>query len=82
MADPRLAELRAEIEHSRRRLEAVVDKLARARRETIPTIGRTDDSALIVAGYLETLDAAHPVALTDMRSFQAFVEALDRAAGR
>jgi hypothetical protein len=54
VADPRLAELRAEIEHCRRRLEAIVGKLARARRETIPTIGKTDDSALIVAGYLET----------------------------
>lgn len=54
MAEHGLAELRAEIEHTDRRLEAVIAKLAHARRESIPAIGRNDDSALIVAGYLET----------------------------
>lgn len=31
---------------------------------------------------IETLDAAHPVALTDVREFPAFVESIDRVAGR
>ena len=33
---------------------AAPTKLGHARDTTVPRIGRTDDSALVVAGYLET----------------------------
>ena len=47
-------ELIAELEQARERVEALYSKLGQARDTTLPRIGRTDDSALIVAGYLET----------------------------
>ncbi len=47
-------ELIAELERARERVEAIYSKLGQARDTTLPRIGRTDDSALVVAGYLET----------------------------
>ena len=47
-------ELIAELAQARKRVEAIYSKLGHARDTTLPRIGRTDDSALIVAGYLET----------------------------
>ncbi len=47
-------ELIAELERARERVEGIYSKLGQARDTTLPRIGRTDDSAQIVAGYLET----------------------------
>ena len=47
-------ELIAELERARERVEGIYSKLGQARDTTLPRIGRTDDSALVVAGYLET----------------------------
>ena len=47
-------ELIAELAQARERVEAIYSKLRHARDTTLPRIGRTDDSALVVAGYLET----------------------------
>ena len=47
-------ELIAELAQARKRVEAIYSKLGHARDTTLPRIGRTDDSALVVAGYLET----------------------------
>jgi hypothetical protein len=47
-------ELIAELAQARERVEAIYSKLGHARDSTLPRIGRTDDSALVVAGYLET----------------------------
>ena len=49
-----IGELTAELERARERVEAIYSKLGHARDTTLPRIGRTDDSALVVAGYLET----------------------------
>ena len=54
MADRGLDELIAELAQARDRLQAVYAKLGHARETTLPRIGRTDDGALVVAGYLET----------------------------
>ena len=47
-------ELIAELAQAKQRVQAIYTKLRNARDTTLPRIGRTDDSALIVAGYLET----------------------------
>lgn len=52
--DRSLHELIAELAQARQRVRAIYTKLRNARDSTLPRIGRTDDSALIVAGYLET----------------------------
>ncbi len=54
MADRGLDELIAELGQARDRLQAVYAKLGHAREKTLSRIGRTDDGALVVAGYLET----------------------------
>ena len=54
MADRGLDELIAELAQARERLQAIYAKLGHAREKTVPRIGRTDDAALVVAGYLET----------------------------
>ncbi len=46
-------ELIAELAQARERVEAIYSKLGHARDTTLPLLGRTDDSALVVAGYLE-----------------------------
>ena len=53
-AERAIDELTAELERARERVEAIYSKLGQARDTTLPRIGRTDDSALVVAGYLET----------------------------
>lgn len=54
MAERGLDELIAELAQARERLQAIYAKLGNARDATLPRIGRTDDGALIVAGYLDT----------------------------
>ena len=54
MSERGLDELIAELAQARDRLRAIYAKLGRARETTLPRIGRTDDGALVVAGYLET----------------------------
>ena len=54
MPERGLDELIAELAQARRRLRAIYAKLGNARESALPRLGRTDDSALIVAGYLET----------------------------
>lgn len=54
MAEHDLDELRAESAQATDRLRTIYDKLRWARDESLPKVGRTDDGALIVAGYLET----------------------------
>ena len=49
-----LHELIAELAQARERLQVIYAKLGSARESTLPRIGRTDDGALIAAGYLET----------------------------
>ena len=49
-----LHELIAELAQARERLQTIYAKLGNARESTLPRIGRTDDGALIAAGYLET----------------------------
>ena len=53
-SDRSLGELIAELAQARQRVQAIYAKLRNARDMTLPRIGRTDDGALIVAGYLET----------------------------
>ena len=52
--DRNLDELIAELAQAQERAQAIYAKLRNARDTTLPRIGRTDDGALIVAGYLET----------------------------
>lgn len=54
MSERGLDELIAELAQARDRLRAIYAKLGRARETTLPRIGRTDDGALVAAGYLET----------------------------
>ena len=49
-----LAELRAELAHARQRVCRIYEKLENARRNTVSKVGRNDDTAVMVAGYLET----------------------------
>ena len=53
-AERAIDELTAELERARERVEAIYSKLGQARATTLPRIGRNDDGALVVAGYLET----------------------------
>lgn len=53
-SDRSLDELIAEVAQAKQRVQAIYTKLRNARDATLPRIGRTDDGALIVAGYLET----------------------------
>ncbi|MDE0445284.1 MAG: hypothetical protein OXH96_01350 [Spirochaetaceae bacterium] len=52
-SDRSLDELIAELAQAKQRVQAIYGKLRNARDATLPRIGRTDDGALIVAGYLE-----------------------------
>ena len=52
--DRDIEELIAELAQAQERAQAIYAKLRNARDTTLPRIGRTDDGALIVAGYLET----------------------------
>ena len=52
--DRDIEELIAELAQAQKRVLAIYAKLRNARHSTLPRIGRTDDGALIVAGYLET----------------------------
>ena len=52
--DHGIDELIAELAQAKQRVQAIYRKLRSARDTTLPRIGRTDDGALIVAGYLET----------------------------
>ena len=54
LPERRIDELIAELAQARERVETIYSKLRHARDTTLPSIGRTDDSALVVAGYLET----------------------------
>ena len=54
MAEYDVDELQAELQQAVRRIKQIYDKLGTARRETIAIIGRNDDTALMVAGYIET----------------------------
>ena len=54
MAQYDLDELRAELQQAMRRIKMIYEKLGNARRETVSIIGRNDDTALMVAGYIET----------------------------
>ena len=53
-SDRSLDELIAELAQAKHRVQAIYTKLRNARDSTLPRIGRNDDGALIVAGYLET----------------------------
>jgi len=91
--DRDLEELIAELAQAQERAQAIYAKLRNARDTTLPRIGRTDDGALIVAGYLETyytaridfllatLDAAHPSVLADLQAFDTFLRAVNDHAG-
>ena len=54
MTEHNVVELRAELVQVTRRVSQIYAKLEKARRETVPKIGRNDDTALMIAGYLET----------------------------
>ena len=54
MADVNLSELHAELLQATGRLQSIQERLQHARDQTLPRVGRNDDGALIVAGYLET----------------------------
>jgi len=47
-------ELRSELGQAVRRTSSIYEKMTRARSETLPKIGKNDDTALMIAGYLET----------------------------
>ena len=49
-----IEELRAEVARTVVRLETLSEGLQEARRTSVAQLGRTNDAALIVAGYLET----------------------------
>ena len=53
-SDRGIDELIAELAQAKERVQAIYAKLRNARDTTLPRRGRTDDGALIVAGYLET----------------------------
>lgn len=53
-AEKSLQELGAELALTTTRLDQIAAKLGNARVHILPAMGRTDDAALIVAGYIET----------------------------
>ena len=52
--DGSIEELRAEVTRTATRLDALARGLQEARKTSVAQLGRTNDAALIVAGYLET----------------------------